>query len=64
MSRRVQRRPMAFSRSKSARGLFILMWKCMAPLIGSAEDVPDRQTADDVDPGRGKLCKDAAAEMW
>ncbi len=34
------------------------------PPIGSAEDEPVRQTADDVDPGRGKLCKDAAAEMW
>ncbi len=34
------------------------------PSIGSAEDEPVRQTADDVDPGRGKLCKDAAAEMW
>ena len=64
MSRRVQRRPMAFSRSKSARGLFILMWKCMARRSVPQKTSPSGKPLTMLTPVRGKLCKDAAAEMW
>jgi len=37
--------------------------KMNGPPIGSAEGGPARQAIHDVDFGRGKLCKDAAAEM-